>query len=106
MHSPECCHYFFYVNDGKLEESSRTTCRFAVFACNVIITLRTKQVVELIIHPLWVTGWSFWANQVDNSVNMEENFVNMGKKHCHFYTTKGTSSPILRRSEEERVKLK
>ena len=31
-----------------------------------------KQVVWLAIHPLWVTGWSFWAICMDYSVYMGE----------------------------------
>ena len=71
---------FSGVNIGKLEESSRTTLPFGhvCLRCHSHFTHETGRVAYL-----WILGWSFWANCVDNSVNMGEILAQTTKNGFH-----------------------
>ena len=64
--------YFSDVNVGKLEEFSDATLSFRR-VCLWRHNHFTRETGRVACHPsLWMTGLSFWANRVDNSVNMGE----------------------------------
>ena len=64
--------YFFDVNVGKLEESSCATLQFRR-VCLWRHNHFTCETGRVACHPPpWMTGWSFWANRVDSSLNMGE----------------------------------
>ena len=65
--------YIFDVKVGKLEESSCKTLPFwRVSLRRHNHFKRETGCVAYHPSPLQITGWSFWANYVDNSVNMGE----------------------------------
>ena len=66
---------FYDANVGKLEKSSRTTLRFQgvyLWRHNHFTRETRNRSCSLSSTLLWMTDWLFWANRVDNSVNMGE----------------------------------